>query len=256
MANLRLVQSWNSLPIGRDGEKFPIDADTYTHISIRMRLVGQDTSAAALSWYDCGFISASCNGGMGFRVYEGWHTYDLEMSAEPGRGDAEWAGLIEALILTPSARGGDIEIDWIRVYDPSEQAVRFSSNDAHPDAVLVWDRDRRIGNNEDWNPHWGEIGVIGDGQLTWDTSSFESGKYFVYTVSPNGKSTPRRIVIDKAPRPRVISPTSLGGASYDVEVRRDAWDFNQGSDVGDTRNMTWSIQNLSLIHISEPTRPY
>ena len=37
-ANLRLLQSWESIPIGRDGALFPIDADRFTHLTFRCLL--------------------------------------------------------------------------------------------------------------------------------------------------------------------------------------------------------------------------
>ena len=117
--HLRLLQSWNSIPTGRDGAAHPIDADRFTHVSIRMRMTGHERAAAELAWFDCGLVQASCKGAMGFWVDEGWHTYDFELVNDPARGAVDWAGEIRGLVLTPTAKGGRIELDWIRVYEPT-----------------------------------------------------------------------------------------------------------------------------------------
>ena len=41
-ARILLLQSWSTLPNRPDGELTPIDADIYTHVSIRMRMTGND----------------------------------------------------------------------------------------------------------------------------------------------------------------------------------------------------------------------
>ncbi len=251
-AHLRLLQSWNSLPSGRDGAIHPIDADRLTHVSIRMRMTGHARAAAELSWFDCGLIRVSCKGAMGFWVDEGWHTYDLEIANDPARGSVDWAGEIRGLVFTPTAKGGSIEIDWIRLYEPSRPGVRYRSFDPHPEAELIWDRDKNPDNNTAANPDWESIGTIGSGRLRLNTDAMPPGRYFIYTLSPNGRSAIRRLVIDDRPRPFVIQPDAVGGASYDTAVRGDAWDFSQRSDVALTRNMTFEIAAGQLIGRNGP----
>ena len=156
-ANIRLLQSWNSLAQGRDGEISPIDADTYTHISIRMRMTGFANAWGEVSWYDCGRLVQACRGAQGFRVLEGWQTYDFELVRDPVRGSVDWSGDIRGLVITPTARGGNIEIDWVRVYKPTNPPITVTARDADPSARLIWDRDRRAWNNNDTNPNWGVI---------------------------------------------------------------------------------------------------
>ena len=247
LGHLRLLQSWNSLPNGRDGDLAPIDADRFTHIAIRMRMTGETRAAAELSWYDCGLIQQSCKGGMGFWVDEGWHTYDLEIVNDPARGAADWSGIIRGLVLTPTAKGGDIEIDWIRLYEPSRLGVRYRSLDTHPDAELIWDRDKNPTNNTADNPNWGSLGVVGGGRARMNTDAYPPGKYFVYSLSPNGRSAIRRLSINARPRPIVIQPDAVGGASYDTAVRGDAWDYSTAGDVDLTRNMTFTISGGQLV---------
>lgn len=246
-AHLRLLQSWNSLPNGRDGETHPIDADRYTHVSIRMRMTGHERAAAELAWFDCGLIKASCKGAMGFWVDEGWHTYDLAIVRDPARGAVDWAGEIRGLVLTPTAKGGAIEIDWIRLYEPTGPGVRYRSWDTHPETELIWDRDKNPANNTSANPNWSSIGTVGSGRTRLNTDALPPGRYFIYTLSPNGRSAIRRLTVNARPRPVVIQPDAIGGASYDTAVRGDAWDFSTASDVGLTRNMTFRIDNGRLV---------
>lgn len=249
-ANLRLLQSWESIPIGRDGALFPIDADRFTHLTFRMRLSGESRAAAEVTWYDCGRTVLECKGGVGFQVAEGWNTYTIPLVNDPAKGDVEWAGEIRGLILTPSAKAADIEIDWIRLYEPTTSGIRVKSRDTRSDAQLIWDRDKDPSNNTAANANWGVVGTIGRGALYFRTDGFPPGTYFVYTESAAGRSAPRKIKINDRPVPAVLQPDAIGGASYDTVVRGDAWDFSQASDVGLTRNMNWSIQDGQLVGVN------
>ncbi len=245
-ANIRLVQSWNSLPQGRDGELSPIDADKYTHISIRMRMTGFPNAWGEVSWYDCGRLDPKCRGAQGFRVLEGWQTYDFELERDPLRGPVDWAGDIRGLVITPTARGGDIEIDWVRVYKPTNSPVTLTARDTDPDARLIWDRDRRAWNNNATNPNWGVISEDG-GPATWNTDAMFPARYFVYSETPEGRSLVNEVIVNKRPRVRVLQPDATGGVSYDAAVRGDAWDFTQASDVSRQLNMSASFSNGQLV---------
>jgi hypothetical protein len=250
LANLRLLQSWDSIPIGRDGALFPIDADRFTHISFRMRLTGQTQAAGEVTWYDCGKTVVECKGGVGFLATEGWRTYNIALENDPAKGPVEWNGDIRGLILLPSAKAADIEIDWIRLYEPTTSGIRVKSKDSRRDAQLIWDRDKDPTNNTTDNGNWGVVGTIGRGALRFQTDGYPAGTYFLYTESPAGRSVPRKIKINDKPVPAVIQPDAIGGASYDTVVRGDAWDYSSASDVGLARNMTWSIQDGQLVGVN------
>ena len=250
-AHIRLLQSWNSLPNGRDGESTPIDADEYTHISIRMRMTGQNAVWGELSWYDCGRVTLSCRGAQGVRIFEGWHTYDFKIERDPAKsGTVDWSGLIRGLVFTPSAPGGEIELDWVRVYKPTNPEIVVTSRDPNPNATMIWDRDRDPSNNIASNPNWG---VVEDG--TFNPDAMFPGKYFFYSLDGDDRSLVNPLEINKRPRPRVLQPDARGGADYATVVRGDPWDFSQSLDVGRqhnstdpfTPNMTFSIQNGELV---------
>ncbi len=246
LANVRLLQSWNSLPNDRDGETTPIDADTYTRMALRIRMTGAANAWGEVSWYDCGRLVQSCRGAQGFRIEEGWQTIHLDLALDPARGDVQWAGDIRGLVITPTARGGNIEIDWIRLYEPGS-GVRVAPRGWEPGTVTVWDRDKNPDNNTPENKNWGVLTTEGD-PVTFDTDGMEPAGYYVYSIDPDGvASRTRRILINRRPKPRIMQPDALGGASYDAVVRGDLWDYSQPGDVGRTRNMTWSMSNGTMI---------
>lgn len=252
--NIRLLQSWNSLPQGRDGELSPIDADKYTHISIRMRMTGFANAWGEVSWYDCGRLVQACRGAQGFRVFEGWHTYDFALQRDPARGSVDWAGGIRGLVITPTARGGNIEIDWVRVYEPTNAPVVVTSRDTAPSARLIWDRDRHVWNNTPANGNWGVISDDG-GPAAWNTDAMFPGRYFVYSETNAGRSLVNPVMINKRPRPRVLQPDAIGGVDYATAIRGNAWDFSQAGDVSLLRNMTATFKNGQLIGSNAaPTR--
>jgi len=253
-ANIRLLQSWNSLPQGRDGELSPIDADKYTHISIRMRMTGFPNAWGEVSWYDCGRLVQACRGAQGFRVLEGWQTYDFKLEGDPARGPVDWAGDIAGLVVTPTARGGNIEIDWIRVYEPTNAPITVTSRDDDPSARLIWDRDRHDWNNSAANGNWGVISDDG-GPATFKTDPMFPGRYFVYSETAAGRSLVNTVLINKRPRVRVLQPDAIGGVDYATSVRGNAWDMSQAADIGLQRNMTAVFRNGQLIGTNAaPTR--
>lgn len=245
-ANIRLLQSWNSLPQGRDGEASPIDADRFTHISIRMRMTGFPNAWGEVSWYDCGRLVQSCRGAQGFRVLEGWHTYDFALQRDPARGAVDWEGEIRGLVVTPTARGGNIELDWIRVYEPTNAPITVTARDQNPNARLIWDRDRHQWNN---TPASGGWGVISDGRgpATWNPDAMFPGRYFVYSERGGTRSLVNTVTINKRPRVRVLQPDAVGGVDYATSVRGDAWDMSQPGDISLQRNMTSVFRNGQLI---------
>lgn len=252
--NIRLLQSWNSLPQGRDGELAPIDADKYTHISIRMRMTGFPNAWGEVSWYDCGRLVQTCRGAQGFRVLEGWHTYDFKLERDPARGAIDWEGEIRGLVITPTARGGNIELDWIRVYEPTNAPITITARDTDPSARLIWDRNRHLHDNTVGNPNWGVISEDG-GPAAFNTDAMAPGPYFIYSETDAGRSLVNKIVVNKRPRPRVLQPDAIGGVDYATAVRKDAWDFSQASDVSLLRNMTATFQNGQLVGTNAaPTR--
>ncbi len=245
-ANIRLLQSWTSLPNGRDGEATPIDADTYTHISIRMRLTGHTAAWGELSWYDCGRLTQVCRGAQPVRVFEGWHTYDFKIERDPNRGPIDWAGEIRGLVFTPSAPGGFIELDWVRVYQPTNDPVVVTSRDTSPGTKIIWDRDRVPGNNTPANPNWGVVSEEATG--TFNVDAMFPGAYHFYSLRPDGtRSLVNTLKVNKRPRPRVLQPDAAGGADYATVVRQDPWDFSQASDQSFLRNMTFTIVNGELV---------
>ncbi len=245
-ANIRLLQSWNSLPNGRDGEATPIDADTYTHVSIRMRLTGTKAAWGELSWYDCGRLVQACRGAQPVRVFEGWQTYDFAIEADPNRGPVAWAGEIRGLVFTPSAPGGFIEIDWVRLYQPTNDVITITSRDATAGSTLIWDRDRIPGNNSPANPNWG---VVSEGTSgTFNVDAMFPGAYHFYSLRPDGtRSLINTLKVNKRPRPRVLQPDAIGGRDYATVVRGDAWDFSQRTDQSFLRNMTFTLANGELV---------
>lgn len=253
-ANIRLLQSWNSLPQGRDGEAAPIDADTYTHISIRMRMTGFANAWGEVSWYDCGRLVQACRGAQGFRVLEGWHTYNFALQRDTARGPVDWAGEIRGLVITPTARGGNIELDWIRVYDPTNPPIRVTARDDDPTTRLIWDSDRHLWNNTAANGRWGVISE-GGGPANWNTDAMFPGKYFVYSQTGSERSLVNTVKINKRPRVRVLQPDAVGGVDYATTIRGNAWDMSQAGDISLQRNMTSTFQNGQLIGTNAaPTR--
>ena len=103
----------------RDSGLHPLDTNTYSQVQFRMHSVNSGT--AAVSFQTCDDNIASCTGIRYFDIFQGWHTYHLDMRAPLSAGNTTWSGFVRSVIFTPSVGQnylGDVTFDWFRIYQP------------------------------------------------------------------------------------------------------------------------------------------
>ncbi len=240
---IRLIQSWDvgGIPWGRDGALHPIDASKYQRVSFRMKTsLDSPKTGGRILWQDCGQLRPECSGGTKFVTQPGWHTYDVLIEKDAAY-PVDWTGMVRGFAMMPSRLGTTVELDWIRLYDPSTAPAPLAI-EATSAGQLYWDKDANPANNTADNPNWGPVGD--GGGANFDAASYPPGKYYFYTddgSGPSAYSEPFRI--DARPRLVVLNPDITGGADFAKSVRKDAWDFNQPGDVGWTRNAKVTVSD-------------
>ena len=232
-----LTKSWEPSGVswGRDGFDYPIDADRFSHVSIRMLNSNVDPIASAVYWFDCGQLLSECQGGSRFRIDPGWNTYVIPLVNDLSPSlTTDWAGDIAGFSIVLSSAPGSVDVDWIRLYEPATDPV-VDTGTVSNSADVYWDGDTNLANNTPSNRNWGVVGRTTDGKVTFPASAYPPGNYRFYTDSNTTYSAP--LEINERPRPIVIDPDIEGGADYAATVRGDAWDMNQSSDIAFTANV-------------------
>ncbi len=183
-------------------------------------------------------------------------TIHQESLASRAPANYPWTGLIRGLALWPSLleTAGHIQsIDWIRVYNPSTQGYvplswssSGASNQFHHVTIYV-DSDN---SGFDGIPVKHALPVNGSYNL--GTGFLPPGRYYFYVgihdysnatdpqVSHSGYMGP--VVINGKPYTKFVSPSRMSGPEYARDVRGDAWDMNQSTDV---ENFTDANGNLN-----------
>ena len=133
-----------ALQIGKFGSIKPINADTYTQLTIRMYIESVDAGDAGLQllWTngDIGNIGGDASRWgqtVFYKTFSGWHIYTIDLSAyknasapPPFQGSLPWKGNITGLRFDPgltNMNGKTVQIDWVRLTPPQTQKVRWSS---------------------------------------------------------------------------------------------------------------------------------
>ena len=234
---------WANFPgairVGRDGPVNPVDPTRYTHLSLRINT--PITTAGQVTWQTCPDIDAGCEGTAGFLMTStGWQTVTVDLRQGEGQ---PWAGDIQALRLAIGAsQTVSYEIDWMRLHGTAEPArITFSNPALTGTGELLWDADSDPNNNTADNPGWGVVattdGLSGSGQF--DVAAYPAGTYRF--LARNGSTTSAYsspLVIEAAPRIRILDPDVTGGEDFATAVLGNPWDFSDGSDVLGMDNIT------------------
>lgn len=223
-----------SMPLERDGPRAPIDANRYTHVSVRMS--ASQAGAGIFVWSVCDWSkSKTCQGSTGVAVSEGWKTYDIQLANV----NVPWAGRALMLRFIPNnAEGVTIQVDWMRVHGAAAP-VRFSLAPAAPGVTneVFWDADGDPSNNTADSPGWGPLGTTTGTSYDFPVAAYPPGQYRLYTRA-GGATGPYTEALHVLPRPRAVvdSPSLSTGTDYATAVRGNPWDFSGLDDVGRTEN--------------------
>ena len=99
-----------ALPDSRDGRWNPVDADRYTHVS--MRLYASQGQAFRVGWFTCAYDYTPCFSYHDFRVQQGWQTITLPMRQI----STDWRGELLGIRLASGAGSTDFKLDWFRIH--------------------------------------------------------------------------------------------------------------------------------------------
>jgi len=173
-----------SATLGKVGKNFPINADKYTTLAIRMYLDPiSDSSIGQLFWSkNMDYINMS--GAGNFWVYNGWHIYMIDIpSLALFLGTKGWDGITDSLRMDPLLwKNKSIKIDWIKLVEDDPICTReitWTGNRTNVDIYL--DNDNNAAN--------GNLGMLAKNvsgtSYLFQTGALFPGNYYV-AVAPTG----------------------------------------------------------------------
>ena len=250
-----------AVPIGKNGQQYPINASTYTHLVYRMSsstgfFGGTADNASLFVWssktiFDgqTAALENSKNANVTANL-QGFAFYDVTLPnlshfALSGT-DTPWSGTIRALQMTATQHvGAAIDLDWVRlVHDPVSSG--------HP--LITWSGasgpvDLYLDNDKD--PTNGTLGRIaynlpssgGSGSYSFFVAALPAGDYYVAVMpTQTSQGTPSASSystgfyrVNDIPTIQFTTPSDEGSSEDFATVKLgNAWDFTSTSDIDST----------------------
>ncbi|HDP94447.1 MAG TPA: hypothetical protein ENN40_03695 [Candidatus Aminicenantes bacterium] len=236
--------------LGRTGAGFPIDADTYTKLAMRMKL---SADSIGQFFWSKGTIYDNFTWSNGFSTDAGWRYYLIDLVALGAGGEAygnppePWNGTVTAFRLDPGNSQVDMDIDWIKLVkeEPSlYRSVQWTGAAGNVDIYL--DNDQNAAN--------GCLGMVacnisGNSYNLYVGALSPETIYYV-GVAEHGSSTlaysSGYFQVNDIPVLSFISPGAEGGEDFAEVKLGDGWDMDSLNDIDTTEYITnLGIQNVS-----------
>ena len=240
-----------------DGLALPVDADTYTHVSMRFH-VDADPGLLYLSWFTCQEWLPGCQGLMRIDdVQLGWNTVQVPIrNNRPQSGlTREWTGTVYGLRLQGVVSDETpITLDWFRLYQgrpEHELVVPYAGNDS-----LIYSDQPVLDTSPSAGQTWGPLRP----RYRNDSSSFVHvgglpvGTWYVHDpAKETGATLLATVQVRPRPHPEILDPDMAGGVDYATEVLGNPWDFEDPADVaafGNVEGVRWRDGELSAVNTS------
>jgi hypothetical protein len=236
----------SATPIGKTGQQFPIDANTYTHLVYRM-----NSTAGGVSQYvwSQGTIytdqTIACEFAQNATaVRTGWKIYDIDLKALSlcAGSQVPWAGAMRAFQFIPLAGSpsGTIQIDWARlVHADPKQTISWTGGAA--DIYLDT-------NNTATDGTLGRIAVNVTSPYSFLTAGLPAGTYYVAVHAPTAGEivgspatassffySPGSWQVNDIPTIQFTTPSDEGSSDdFATTKLGDPWDFASMNDIDST----------------------
>lgn len=219
--------------------------DTPIHPSFRyvsVRMCASHNTRAYVYWHRDAALGAGWFGAthsIPVRPGCAMYAFDLEVDQNPALGRLEWGdGTITGLRLRPATKPGvEIAVDFVTLSrEPYGAPVNIRwDRSAGPKDLSFAGSDGRL------TPI--ATGVDG-GMFRWATPNLAPGRYEIFA----GGDPIGRFSVVPPERSTIHAPSIAAATDYAVNVRGDAWDMEQRSDVAGVRNLAgWVIRNGRLV---------
>ena len=239
-----------------DGVALPVDADTYTHVSMRFHVEG-DPGPMYLTWFSCQEWLPACQGIMKLSVDSGWNTVTVPIQNNvPASGlSREWRGEVyglrfQGVVDSPIS----VALDWFRLFDGGKQYEVQMPTDRN--SYRYSDRPVFGGSDDrDTDEVWGTLRPSDyNSPFRVNVGGLPPGTWYLF--DPDGAPA-GQVTIDPRPRPEILDPDMAGGVDYATEVLGNPWDFEDRGDYVTVGNATGvQLRNSELSAVNTSNDPY
>ena len=246
--NLWLVETNlpNLPPIGKNGSVFPINADAYRTVAIRIRTPA-DGQYMLFNWttntmYDPPGLNIS----QPVYTTPGWGIYIVDLATHGLLvGSEPWNGIKRSLRLDPtqdnSAAGGQIDIDWVRLVDNQPALFRNITWTGSGAVDIHLDNDQNANNGTLGPVALGKTG----GSYSLYVGALAPGNYYV-AIQPAGGGafdySPGYYQVNAPATLTVTSPSEEGSADdFATTQLNDPWDMTSPTDIDHTINLSQAL---------------
>jgi hypothetical protein len=250
--NLALLETGNPFAarVGKTGFVYPIDANFYRLIAIRMNING--SPQATFGWNRDNLYDGTNTSSNIFNLSQGWRTYLIDLQALGIRsGPVAWGGLIRFLQFNPSyLTTYNFQIDWIRLVNVNSslcRTVTWSGFAGNVDLYLDTDANHSNGNETalalNISNNSASAGCSGSGSgHTFYAGALDAGTYWVLARPAGlGSFTPSSTTyqVNAAPLLTLTSPSEEGSTDdFATTQLGNAWDMDAVTDVDSFVNVT------------------
>lgn len=243
-----------AMRIGRTGYAFPINADHYRYLTLRLYKGSGSCASGLVQWYADDTYATHVMGvsnGYSTPCSAGWHTYVLDLGAIGiQQGGRNWNGTIRELILHPYAGSGSansaVRLDWARLtHENPLQARPFTitwSGDGNGGDVTLYAslNDKSLGGDHDIVIATGQS--ANGGTFAFQTGVLPEGTYYIAAVNGSGTAWSQGpLVINAPPQTVIMAPSMSSGGDYATAVKGNAWDMNDSNDLNDHTPHQWEF---------------
>lgn len=240
--------------IGKIGYNFPINADKYRYLTLRLYKSNRDYNSGLIQWFETDAYTRDVEGvSNSYPVPSGagWHTIVVDLQAIGIQaGSKTWSGTIRELIVHPfagpGAAGATVQLDWARLTaeDPNgarPYTIRWSGGSGAIDLYAsagdktLDERDVRIAAGVD----------ASSGAYTFQTGILPAGDYYIAAVDSSGarwSSSP--LTINTVPQITVKSPSMTSGEEYGADFMTEGWSDAQVTDLNQSL-LPWETSCVS-----------
>jgi hypothetical protein len=243
-----------AMRIGKIGYNYPIDANKYRYLTLRLYKSNAQYNSALVQWYETDAYTNEVVGySNSFPVPSGagWHTIVVDLATIGNQsGGKTWAGTIRELIIHPfagpGAAGANVQLDWARLTaaDPNKArpyTIRWSGGSgqvnlyASPGDKNLDGQDILIASGIDAQ----------SGAHTFQTGILPAGSYYIAAVDGSGASWSNGpLTINALPQIKVETPSMTSGEKYGADFMGDGWSHAQVTDLNQSL-LPWQTSCVS-----------
>jgi len=229
-----------SAMLGKNGKNYPINANQYTHLALRMYIEPNCSGTIGQILWSKNTIYSGMTTSRSYLVHNDWFIYIIDIpTLGIVSGPDSWSGLIDSLRLDPiNITNKQIRIDWIRLVEndiTTRETIQWSGATGNVDVYL--DNDNNSGNG-----NLGKLAEnVGASSYSFLAGALAPGDYYV-AVAPAGTTTYSYSVgyfhVNDVPVLNFNKPNDEGSDQDFITVNTgDSWDMANSADVDYTVNV-------------------